>query len=141
MMRNHEWTNARKAKAVAALLALFSGSLIADSAMAQRQPRQAPPSGAEAPAGAGGAGRYAVLREENKDTGCLVNLLASGRAQLGPGCKDQGVVVFDPIGWSGARNSIVLRARKGHRINFVYKPDGVWLREPADKRPLALRKY
>ena len=121
----------------AALLSLFC---LEGGAQAQAQRPQRPPA-AEAPAAAGGPSRYALLREENKDSGCLVNLLAGGRAQLGPGCKDQGLVVFDPIGWSSGRNAIVLRARKGHRVNFVYKPDGTWLREPEDKRPLALRKY
>ena len=82
-----------------------------------------------------------MLREEQKDSGCLVNLQQGGRAQLGPGCMDQGILVFDPIAWSMGRNAIVLRARKGHSLNFVYKPDGVWLREPADKRPLGLRKH
>ena len=106
-----------------------------------QQPQAQPRAETPAPASAGGPGRYAVLREENKDSGCLINLQQSGRAQLGPGCKDQGVVVFDPIGWSSARNALVLRARKGHRITFVYQPDGTFLRDPADKRPLAIRKH
>lgn len=126
--------------AIAGLLSLAMVAVDANAALAQRQQ---PPRQAEtiAPAGAGGPGRYALLREEGKDSGCLVNLMQNGRAQLGPGCRDQGLVIFDPVGWSAGRNSIVLRARKGHRVNFVYKPDGTWLRDPPDKRPLALRKY
>lgn len=138
-----------KARQKALMLILAGGAMAAFAAsgpalgQSKSQARQQPGqhAGADAPAGAGGPGRYAMLREENKDTGCLVNLQQSGRAQLGPGCMDQGLVVFDPIGWSATRNTIVLRARKGHRISFVYKPDGVWLRDPPDKRPLSLRKY
>ena len=114
---------------------VVAGGLVTTAAQAQRRP------GAQEPASTASAGRYAMLREENKDSGCLVNLLPGGRAQLGPGCKDQGIAVFDPIGWGAGRNSIVLRARKGHRVEFVHKSDGTWLREPADKRPLGLRKY
>ena len=114
---------------------IIVGSLATSGAQAQRRPA------AQEPVGNASAGRYALLREENKDSGCLVNLLPGGRAQLGPGCKDQGIAVFDPVGWSTGRKSIILRARKGHRVDFVHKPDGTWLREPPDKRPLALRKY
>lgn len=86
------------------------------------------------------AGRYAILREENKDSGCLLILNAGGRAQLGPGCRDQGLVVFDPIGWAAGRNAIILRARKGHRITLNLR-DGLYVREPAEKRPFVLRKF
>lgn len=86
------------------------------------------------------AGRYAILREENKDSGCLLILNAGGRAQLGPGCRDQGLVVFDPTGWAAGRNAIILRARKGHRITLNLR-DGLYVREPAEKRPFVLRKF
>ncbi len=126
-------------RAVPATVAVLCGLMFsAGGAQAQIQRQRQP---AQESAAGAGAGRYALLREENKDSGCLVNLLPGGRAQLGPGCKDQGLVVFDPIGWSTGRNSIILRARKGHRVNFILKTDGTWLREPADKRPLALRKF
>ncbi len=92
------------------------------------------------PAAGNLAGRYAILREENKDSGCLLILNAGGRAQLGPGCRDHGLVVFDPIGWAAGRGAIVLRARKGHRINMVLK-DGLYVREPAAGRPFVLRKF
>jgi len=86
------------------------------------------------------AGRYAILREENKDSGCLLILNPGGRAQLGPGCRDQGLVVFDPTGWASGRNAIILRARKGHRITLNLR-DGLYVREPAEKRPFVLRKF
>lgn len=123
----------------AATIALTSATAMAQRQKQQEQQQRLPET--PAPAGAGGPGRYALLREENKDSGCLVNLQQSGRAQLGPGCMDQGLVVFDPTGWSSGRNSLILRGRKGHRVTFMYRPDGTWLRDPPDKRPLALRKY
>ena len=101
--------------------------------LAQRQQQQQP-------SGSNLAGRYAILREENKDSGCLLILNAGGRAQLGPGCRDQGLVVFDPIGWAAGRNAIILRARKGHRITLNQR-DGLYIREPAEKRPFVLRKF
>lgn len=86
------------------------------------------------------AGRYAILRDGNKDSGCLLILNAGGRALLGPGCRDHGLVVFDPTAWSTARGAIVLRARKGHRITLVPK-DGLFIREPAADKPFVLRKF
>lgn len=86
------------------------------------------------------AGRYAILREENKDSGCLLSLNAGGRAVLGPGCRDHGLVVFDPTAWTTARGNIILRARKGHRVTFVPK-DGLYVREPAASKPFVLRKF
>ena len=139
------WIDRVSLKAAALILGAAVSALTAGTALAQRQKQQQQQQSklpeTPAPAGAGGPGRYALLREENKDSGCLVNLQQSGRAQLGPGCMDQGLVVFDPVGWSAGRNSLILRARKGHRVTFMYRPDGTWLRDPPDKRPLALRKY
>jgi hypothetical protein len=139
------WKREVSLKAVALALGAAATALTSATAMAQRQKQQEQQqqrlAETPAPAGAGGPGRYALLREENKDSGCLVNLQQSGRAQLGPGCMDQGLVVFDPTGWSSGRNSLILRGRKGHRVTFMYRPDGTWLRDPPDKRPLALRKY
>ena len=43
-------------------------------------------------------GRYAVLRS-GKDTGCMLTLSA-GSALLAPACRDNGIVIFDPKGWS-----------------------------------------
>lgn len=90
---------------------------------------------------AGLSGRYAVLREKNSDAGCLLNLMRGGRAQVGPGCSDNGFVIFDPIRWQAAGGKLVLRARAGHRISFSRKPDGTWQRDPAGKRALGLKKY
>lgn len=86
-------------------------------------------------------GRYGILRKNNKDVGCVLSLRRNGRAQLGPGCGDQGIVIFDPRGWRVRGDSMTLRARAGHRISFTRKADGIWYRSPAGKRPLSLKKY
>jgi hypothetical protein len=98
--------------------------------------------GSGAAAAQGGIpGRYAVLRDKNKDAGCLLSLNRSGRALVGPGCADQGIQIFDPVRWSYSGGQIILRARKGHRISFGRKADGTWQRTPAAKTALGLKKY
>ncbi|GEM_PF-1589306 len=86
-------------------------------------------------------GRYAILRAKNKDAGCLLSLNRSGRAQIGPGCQDHGIQIFDPVRWRWSKGLLVLRARAGHRISFSRNPDGTWQRSPAGKKALGLRKY
>ena len=86
-------------------------------------------------------GRYAILRAKNKDAGCLLSLNRSGRAQIGPGCQDHGIQIFDPVRWRWSKGMLVLRARAGHRISFSRNPDGTWQRSPAGKKALGLRKY
>lgn len=86
-------------------------------------------------------GRYAVLREGGRDTGCMVTLNVGGKAFLSPACRDQGIVIFDPMGWqlSGAR--LILRARKGHTAQLDLQPDGSWLKDSKDAKSLALKKF
>src|SRR6185437_6041905 len=71
------------------------------------------------------AGRYALLREGNKDTGCLLTLetTAGGRGRLrailAPACRDQGIVIFDPVGWQVEKGSrMTLTARKGQQTHL-----------------------
>ena len=58
------------------------------------------------------AGRYAVMRED-KDTGCMLTLDLRARgpggnkALLAPACRDNGIVVFDPVGWTLDRDRLV----------------------------------
>ncbi|HMK90270.1 MAG TPA: AprI/Inh family metalloprotease inhibitor [Methylocystis sp.] len=90
------------------------------------------------------AGRYAVLRAEDKDTGCMLTLenrpAAGGlRAQLAPACRDNGFVIFDPVAWALERGRLVLTARKGHKTTFERDPHGVWRRDPKDGKALSLR--
>ncbi|MBX9740986.1 MAG: protease inhibitor Inh/omp19 family protein [Beijerinckiaceae bacterium] len=92
------------------------------------------------------AGRYAPLRDAGKDTGCMVTLddksrgpKGTNRAQLAPACRDQGLVIFDPVGWQIERGRLSLMARKGHKAHFDRQPDGVWLRDPKEGKTLSLR--
>ena len=84
-------------------------------------------------------GRYAPLREGNKDTGCMITLEASRKAQLAPACRDQGLVVFDPINWQMERGRLGVTARKGHKAWFDRQSDGAWLRDPKEGKTLILR--
>ena len=94
------------------------------------------------------AGRYNLFRDDHKDTGCLLTLDDKARgpsgtlkAILAPACRDQGLVIFDPVGWHVERNRIGLLARKGHFAYFDLEPDGYWRRDPKEGgKPLYLRK-
>jgi hypothetical protein len=90
------------------------------------------------------AGRYAILRAEDRDTGCMLTLEArpaegGNKAQLAPACRDNGVVIFDPVAWSLERGRLVLTARKGHKTFFERHQDGVWRRDAKEGKPLSLR--
>ena len=61
-----------------------------------------------------GSGRYSVLRDD-KDTGCMLTLSGGGRAQLAPACRDNGIVVFDPVKWAIDHGRLALTARRGTR--------------------------
>ncbi len=87
------------------------------------------------------AGRYAVLREAGRDTGCMVTLDASSKAFLAPACRDQGIVIFDPASWRIVGGRLVLTARKGHSTQLDLQPDGTWLKDPKDGAALSLKKF
>ncbi|RFB78004.1 AprI/Inh family metalloprotease inhibitor [Methylovirgula sp. 4M-Z18] len=89
------------------------------------------------------AGRYRVFRENEKDTGCLVTLESAGRgrAYLSPACRDQGMVIFDPVAWSYSGGWLVLTARGGHQARFELENTGYWVKEAKEGgKPLMLRK-
>jgi hypothetical protein len=94
------------------------------------------------------AGRYIILREGGKDVGCMLTLEAAARgpggdlkAQLAPACRDQGIVVFDPVAWRLERGRLVLTARKGHAATFDKQADGVWWKDLAEGgKPLGVKK-
>lgn len=113
----------------------------------QRAPRRQEPAPAAGPRIAEVAGRYAVLREDGKDTLCMVTLQDAARgngyfrAQLAPACRDNGIVVFDPVAWSIDRaGHISLQARKGHKIQFQRNAKGEWYRIEDKAKPLGLRR-
>jgi len=90
-------------------------------------------------------GRYAVLREHNRDTGCMVTLgdargPSGFRANLAPACRDQGIVIFDPMGWNIVGGKLVLTARKGHTTKFDYEPDNTWQKDEKEGKPLGLKR-
>ena len=90
------------------------------------------------------AGRYAVIRED-KDTGCMLTLDQRARgpggnkALLAPACRDNGIVVFDPVAWTIERDRLVLSARKGHKAHFERGTDGVWRRDATEGKSLGLK--
>jgi hypothetical protein len=86
------------------------------------------------------AGRYSVLRD-NRDTGCMLTLMGGGRAQLAPACRDNGVVVFDPVKWTLDHGRLALTARKGHTAHFEKEDGGVWRRDVKEdgKRSLGFK--
>jgi hypothetical protein len=93
------------------------------------------------------AGRYSVLREGGKDTGCMITLDAKARglkggnkALLAPACRDQGIVIFDPVGWTMEKGRLKLTARKGHHAIFEQKGDGTWEKDPKEGKVLSLKK-
>jgi Protease inhibitor Inh len=102
--------------------------------------------GARAAAPADTAGRYSILRDGGKDTGCMLTLdnqvKARGRekASLAPGCRDQGIVIFDPASWQIVNGRLVLTARKGHKTYLDAQPDGTWKKDPKEGKSLTLKK-
>ena len=118
-------------------------------------PTQAPAVAAQSAAAASAparpndvAGRYIILREGGKDVGCMLTLDDKARgpggdlkAQLAPACRDQGIVVFDPVAWRVERGRLVLTARKGHAATFDKQADGAWWKDPAEGgKPLGVKK-
>lgn len=93
---------------------------------------------ANAVAAGDAAGRYAILRDD-KDTGCMLTLSGGARAQLAPACRDNGIVIFEPVRWSIDRGKLVLVARKGHKAHFERDSNGVWRRDPGEGKSLAFK--
>lgn len=83
------------------------------------------------------AGRYSVLRDD-KDTGCMLTLKGGGGAQLAPACRDNGIVVFDPVKWAIDHGRLALTARKGHKAHFEKDDAGVWRRDAKEGGKAAL---
>ncbi len=92
------------------------------------------------------AGHYSVEREPGKDASCLLILDNQTKAQggykasLAPACRDQGITIFDPVGWRLANGRLVLTARRGHTTHLDLKSDGTWLKDPNEGKPLILKK-
>jgi Protease inhibitor Inh len=93
------------------------------------------------------AGRYAVMRDK-RDTGCMLTLddktrgkAGGDRAQLAPGCRDQGIVIFDPVGWRLVKGELILTARAGHTAKLGAVGEDRWAKDVTDgSKPLGLKK-
>jgi len=92
------------------------------------------------------AGRYSIEREGGKDAGCLLILddqakaPGGNKASLAPGCRDQGIMIFDPVGWRLAKGRLVLTARRGHTTHLDLQANGTWLKDPNEGKPLLLKR-
>ncbi|MFN3891739.1 MAG: AprI/Inh family metalloprotease inhibitor [Beijerinckiaceae bacterium] len=134
--------------AVAPHGAFAQGAPTAVAQQTQRQPQQRAPAPQHSPRVGEIAGRYTVLREEGKDTLCMVTLFDTARgrgvyrAQLAPACRDNGIVIFEPVAWSvDGKGHLILQARKGHKMVLEHGANGVWQRTGDPKaRPLGLRR-
>jgi|APCry1669190288_1035285.scaffolds.fasta_scaffold32259_2 hypothetical protein len=91
-------------------------------------------------------GRYGLLRQGMKDTGCLITLgmknnkELAGQAQLAPACRDEGLVLFDPISWRIDHSKLILRARLGHETAFYQKSTDLWSKLDEKGLELFIRK-
>jgi hypothetical protein len=110
------------------------------NATAAQRPTRVDP--ALAPAADRLPGRYAVMRQQNREA-CRVVLTAAPNepapaAFEGP-CRDTGLTIFDPVGWRYAGGRLTLVARKGHGVDLVFE-NGQWRKDPAVGAPLMMRK-
>ncbi len=97
------------------------------------------------------AGRYVILREGvegGRDVGCMLTLDDKARgpggfhARLAPACRDNGIVIFSPVGWNFERGRLILTAEKGHSASFEYHADGGWWKDSKEGgRPLGVRHF
>jgi hypothetical protein len=92
------------------------------------------------------AGRYSLQRQAGKDASCFLilddqNKARGGyKASLAPGCRDEGIMIFDPVGWRLVDGRLVLTARRGHTTHLDLQPDGTWLKDPNEGKLLILKK-
>jgi hypothetical protein len=142
----HPANPTRRAQLVAAMAAAGGSSAPASVAGFQAQTTAKTAPGAVVKA-AELPGRYSIFREGPKDTACMLTLddkvrgpKGSMKAVLSPACRDQGVVIFDPAGWTLERGRLVLTARKGHQAHFDRQNDGSWMKDPKDGKQLILKK-
>ena len=85
--------------------------------------------------------------DRTRDTGCMVTLDDNSagpgktlKARLAPACRDQGIVVFDPVGWQMVGGKLVLTARKGHTTELESHEDGSWMNDAKKGKTLSLKR-
>ncbi|MGH6817293.1 MAG: AprI/Inh family metalloprotease inhibitor [Methylovirgula sp.] len=55
-------------------------------------------------------------------------------------CRDQGIMIFEPVGWRLVAGRLVLTARGGYTTRLDLQPDGTWPKDPNEGKPLVLKK-
>jgi hypothetical protein len=117
----------------------------AAAANAQAAQRRTPVDPATMPAPETVPGRYVMMRQQNREA-CRIELAPGPAAPAGQAparfegsCSDTGLMIFDPAGWRYAAGRLVLVARKGHSVEFVFE-NGQWRKDPPVGAPLMLRK-
>ncbi len=90
------------------------------------------------------AGRYAVLREGGKDTGCMLTLKEAGKGRggtvLSPACRGQGIVIFNSAFWQIIEDRLMLTAPQGRKIHFDREADDGWKEDPNEGKVLILKR-
>jgi hypothetical protein len=110
-------------------------------------PQMTPVDPDKAPPLASLPGTYAIDRYSEREV-CRIDLrrplLAGGsgrfEARLLDGCRDLGLVAFDPIAWRYEAGRLTLTARRGHEVTLISERDGHWRRDPEVGATLILRK-
>lgn len=100
---------------------------------------------ATAPPPASLPGRYALMRQANREA-CRLVLSAAPAAANGAApagfegtCDDTGLTIFDPVGWRYDGGRLTLVARRGHAVDLVFE-NGQWRKDPTAGAPLLMRK-
>lgn len=95
-------------------------------------------------------GAYALARSRSGGEDCTLELNrmpgprpksggAVWTAALDAGCADEGLRIFEPVGWQYDNGRIFLLAKKGSTIGFTRDGQG-WRKDPAAGRPLWLMR-
>jgi Protease inhibitor Inh len=109
-------------------------------------PQLTPIDPAKAPAFWSLPGTYVIDRYSEREV-CRLGLTstmvgAGGRfeAVLLDGCRDPGLLVFNPAAWRYEGGRLILTARRGHEVTLVSEREGQWRRDPEVGATLVLRK-
>jgi hypothetical protein len=84
-------------------------------------------------------GIYLLDRFREQGT-CRLAFEGSGGVKLLPGCRDDGIEVFNPVKWSFANGRMTVTAKRGHAITLVPTADGRWRRDPEVGTTFVLRR-
>jgi hypothetical protein len=109
-------------------------------------PQVTPVDPAKAPPLASLPGIYVLDRYSEREV-CRIDLgrallNASGRYEVRilEGCRDLGMVAFDPVAWRYEAGHLTITARRGHEVTLISERDGQWRRDPEVGATLILRK-